>query len=72
MHEVYEPVVAIEVVAKLVDRFPEISMLMIGPDKGDGSLERVRSAIDSFGLGKQDPDPGRCSQDGRACLARSG
>ena len=47
----YEPVVAIEVVAKLVDRFPEISMLMIGPDKGDGSLERVRSAVDRYGLG---------------------
>lgn len=51
MHEVYQPVLAIEVVARLVDRFPEISLLMVGPDKGDGSLERVRSAIDSFGLG---------------------
>lgn len=50
MHEVYEPVVAVEVVARLADRFPEISLLMIGPDKKDGSLARVRAAIDRLGL----------------------
>lgn len=50
IHEIYDPVLAIEVVARLVPRYPEVSLAMIGPDKGDGSSAKVRSVIARLGL----------------------
>jgi len=41
-HDVYNPSLAIKVVALLVKEFPSVSLVMIGPDKGDGSLESAK------------------------------
>jgi len=41
-HEVYNPVMAVQVLALLKQDFPNIQLTMIGPDKGDGSLQRTR------------------------------
>lgn len=50
LHSIYNPVLAIRVVAKLAAEFPDIHLSMIGPDRGDGSLEAVQQAIDTLGV----------------------
>jgi len=44
-HEIYNPGMAVEVVAALVREFPGVELSMIGPDKRDGSLERARAEV---------------------------
>ena len=41
-HTIYNPTLAPRVLARLQADFPAIHLTMVGPDKGDGSLERVR------------------------------
>lgn len=45
-HLMYNPTLAVEVVARLASEFPNVSLTMIGPDKGDGSLQMVREAAE--------------------------
>ncbi len=52
-HEIYNPVMAVKVVAALAREFPEVALSMIGPDKGDGSLERVKAEIRKLKLEEQ-------------------
>lgn len=47
-HGMYNPALAIEVVARLAPEFPGVSLAMIGPDKGDGSLQLVRKKVESL------------------------
>ena len=49
-HEVYNPAMAVSVVAALVQKYPEVQLSMIGPDKGDGSWERARAEVARLGL----------------------
>jgi glycosyltransferase involved in cell wall biosynthesis len=53
LHFVYNPVLAIEVVAKLVSEFPSIRLTMIGPDRGDGSRQAVEQAIETLGVAER-------------------
>jgi glycosyltransferase involved in cell wall biosynthesis len=41
-HEIYNPSLAPKVIALLIDEFPQIHLTMIGPDKGDGSLQQTQ------------------------------
>jgi glycosyltransferase involved in cell wall biosynthesis len=41
-HRVYNPKLAVDVVAELAAKHPDISLTMVGPDKGDGSTDEVR------------------------------
>lgn len=41
-HEVYNPEMAVQALALLKQDFPDIHLTMIGPDKGDGSLQRTQ------------------------------
>lgn len=50
-HRNYDPALACHVLARLRRDFPEARLVMIGPDKGDGSLESVRRAIETLRLG---------------------
>lgn len=43
-HAVYNPTLAPAVVAWLKPQFPSIHLSMVGPDKGDGSLQRTQEA----------------------------
>ncbi len=43
-HEIYDPALAPVLLAQLVPDFPDATLTMVGPDKGDGSLKRTRSA----------------------------
>jgi glycosyltransferase involved in cell wall biosynthesis len=49
-HAIYNPVLAVDVVATLRVRHPEITLRMVGPDKNDGSLAAVRARIAELGL----------------------
>lgn len=49
-HRVYNPELAPRVLARLVDEHPEASLVMVGPDKGDGSLERTRKKAAELGV----------------------
>ncbi|MBL8132712.1 MAG: glycosyltransferase family 4 protein [Anaerolineae bacterium] len=45
MHAIYNPTLAVEVIDRLRGRYPDIHLWMVGPDKGDGTLENVKTAI---------------------------
>jgi len=49
-HEIYNPTLAPEVLALLRREFPDATLTMIGPDKGDGSLEATRRAAERLGV----------------------
>lgn len=48
--EIYNPTLAPKVVASLKSQFPGIHLIMVGPDKGDGSLQRTRQVAKSLGV----------------------
>lgn len=45
LHQIYNPEMAVQVVAQLKDEFPSIQLSIFGPDKGDGALEKVNQLI---------------------------
>lgn len=44
-HHIYNPVLAVQSLGMLRDRFPKIQLTMIGPDKNDGTKEVVDNII---------------------------
>lgn len=49
-HQIYQPEMAIEVMNRLINEFPDATLKMIGPDKKDGSLEKTKITIDHYDL----------------------
>ncbi len=49
-HGIYNPVMAVRTVAALAREFPEVELAMIGPDKGDGSLQRTKAEAHALGV----------------------
>jgi glycosyltransferase involved in cell wall biosynthesis len=49
-HDIYNPVLAPRVVALLRGDFADVTLRMIGPDKGDGSLERTKAEAERCGV----------------------
>jgi len=47
-HEVYNPSMAIEVIHQLREEFPQIHLTMVGPDKRDGSLGRMKALAEAL------------------------
>lgn len=45
-HEMYNPIMAVDAIAELAERYPDIHLTMIGPDRGDGSMERTSMRIE--------------------------
>ena len=43
-HKTYNPMMAVNMLCELSKDFPDVKLTMIGPDKGDGSLERLLQA----------------------------
>lgn len=50
LHEIYNPTLAVEVLARLLPEFPTLYLTMIGPDKGDGSWQRVEQMAAALGV----------------------
>jgi glycosyltransferase involved in cell wall biosynthesis len=42
-HEVYNPTLAVRSLAQLMTDYPEARLMMIGPDRGDGSLDETKN-----------------------------
>jgi glycosyltransferase involved in cell wall biosynthesis len=49
-HRIYNPELAAEVMALLVREFPGAHLTMVGPDKGDGSLEATQRLAAKLGI----------------------
>ncbi|HWQ93518.1 MAG TPA: glycosyltransferase family 4 protein [Clostridia bacterium] len=49
-HEIYNPLMAIKALALLRQSLPKARLVMIGPDKGDGSFQRTQAEVKSLGL----------------------
>jgi glycosyltransferase involved in cell wall biosynthesis len=49
-HHLYNPVLAVQVLARLAPRVRDIRLVMIGPDKGDGSLQEAQQTAMSLGV----------------------
>lgn len=49
-HSVYNPGLAPQVLWRLTETFPETTLIMIGPDTGDGSLDDARIWAANFGV----------------------
>lgn len=49
-HSIYNPTLAPRMLAQLVSDFPDIHLIMVGPDKGDGSLQETQRVVGKLGL----------------------
>jgi glycosyltransferase involved in cell wall biosynthesis len=49
-HRMYNPSLAIEVLARISEQFPAATLSMIGPDKGDGSLQECVRRAQQLGV----------------------
>jgi glycosyltransferase involved in cell wall biosynthesis len=49
-HKTYNPPLAVEVAHLLSEDIPGLELLMVGPDKGDGTYEQTLEAVRAFGL----------------------
>lgn len=49
-HSIYNPSLAIKVLANLLPDFPDIQLTMVGPDKHDGSMKQVQQLADDLGV----------------------
>lgn len=58
-HKIYNPVLASQVITRLVGKIPEISLIMVGPDKGDGSLSQTRKKAAELGVVERIRFPGK-------------
>lgn len=57
-HRTYNPTLAPCAVARLVTDFPDIQLLMIGRNKGDGSFQATARTVAALGLGNHVTLPG--------------
>lgn len=49
-HEIYNPSLALKVGALLAVDYPETRLTMVGPDRGDGSLQHVQQLVEDLHL----------------------
>lgn len=49
-HQIYNPSLAPKLMAELIKTWPDAKLIMIGPDKGDGSLQRMQKLAASLGV----------------------
>jgi len=49
-HAIYAPEIVPKVIASVKKNFSSVHVTMVGPDKGDGSLERTLAAADAGGI----------------------
>ena len=49
-HEIYNPALAVKVLSIVLKKFPEATLTMYGPDKGDGSLQETKRVAENLGI----------------------
>lgn len=57
-HQIYNPIIVPEVIKQLTASNPDIHITMIGPDKGDGSLQAMKKLADQFEVSERIDTPG--------------
>ena len=57
-HHVYNPTMAPRVLANILNDYPTASLVMIGPDKGDHSLQNTMEVTDHLGVEQKIKFPG--------------
>lgn len=57
-HHIYNPALAPRVLRRLAEEFPDISLVMVGRDKHDGSLEETRRVAAELGVADRIRLPG--------------
>ncbi len=61
-HEVYDPCLAVHVLSTLVKDFPDVTLTMVGADKGDGSWQRVDRLAIKCGVRDRLTMPGKVAK----------
>jgi glycosyltransferase involved in cell wall biosynthesis len=61
-HSMYNPSLAPKALARLVESFPDISLAMIGPDRGDGSLQAMQQLATELGVAHRIGLPGKITK----------
>ncbi|MGO9579192.1 MAG: glycosyltransferase family 4 protein [Desulfobaccales bacterium] len=61
-HTIYNPTLAPRVVSLLYKDYPDVSLVMVGPDKQDGSLSQTRQTASDLGLANLVAFPGPVSK----------
>jgi glycosyltransferase involved in cell wall biosynthesis len=59
-HEIYNPMLAPKVVKLLVEKYPDVHLTMVGPDKRDGSLQRTLEEAARLGVANRLTLAGGC------------
>ncbi|MBK9054033.1 MAG: glycosyltransferase family 4 protein [Chloroflexi bacterium] len=62
-HQIYNPSLAPRILAQLVHEFPDIQLIMVGPDKGDGSLLETQRVAAALGVAERIEYPGRVAKE---------
>jgi glycosyltransferase involved in cell wall biosynthesis len=57
-HRIYNPTLAPKVIARLAREFPDVCLSMVGPDKGDGSLQATERLAAELGIAERIVWPG--------------
>lgn len=57
-HEIYNPTLAPKVLKLLVEKYPDVHLTMVGPDKGDGSRQRTEAEAARLGVADRLSLPG--------------
>lgn len=52
-HKIYNPTLVPEIVSLIAKEYPDVHVTMIGPDKGDGSLQATRRKATDLGVANQ-------------------
>lgn len=61
-HQIYNPALAPKVLALVLPNFPHARLMMIGPDKGDGSRDETLRRADELGVGFRMHLPGQIAK----------
>jgi glycosyltransferase involved in cell wall biosynthesis len=61
-HQIYNPSLAPRMLAQLTNEFPEIQLIMVGPDKRDGSLPETQRVAAALGVADRIQYPGRVAK----------
>lgn len=61
-HQIYNPSLAPRIMAHLASEFPDLKLIMVGPDKGDGSLQEARRIAVELGVDERIKYPGQVNK----------
>lgn len=71
-HHIYNPQTAVRMLAELSGRYPHLELTMVGPDKGDGSLQETQALARQLGVEGRVRFQGRVPKDEIALWINSG